>query len=133
MSKIFRTTDKISYKVGELEIKVSPFSVEDKIVLTEYMTKGQNNDLRSIMEGSIYALRCSIKEISGLEDAEGNPYVLQFDGNRLTPECAEDLLNIEQSNQLIALCSSFVAGIPNRLPEGVTMSIPKKKTKDSNK
>lgn len=134
MAKIYKTTDKISYKIGEgLEIKVSPLSVEDKLNITEFMFKGQSGDLKAMMEGSLYCLRASVKEVCGLENADGSPYQLQFDegNNKLTRECAEDLLNIEQSNALIGLCSSFVGGIPNKLPDGVIINLPKNKTKEA--
>jgi hypothetical protein len=128
MAKIYRITDKISYKIGDIEIKVSPLSVENKLAITEFMFQGQKGDLKSMMTGSVYSLRCSIKEITGLTDANDEPYVLEFENGMLTESCAQDLLNIEQSNSLIGLCSSFVGGIPNKLPDGVVLNIPKKKT-----
>lgn len=130
MAKIYRTTDKISYNIGELEIKVSPFSVEDKIELTRFMMEGQKGDLKSIMEGSVYAIQACVKEVHGLENADGSPYALEFENGKLSKSCAEDLLNLEQSNQIIGLCSSFIAGIPTKLPEGVSVSSPKKIAKE---
>lgn len=125
MAKIYRVTDKISYKVGELEIKLSPLSVADKLDITNLMFKAQEGDTKAMMDGSIYSLQCTIKAISGLTDSDGNEYKLQFENGKLSRECVEDLLNIEQSNTLIALCSSFVGGIPNKLPHGVELSGPK--------
>lgn len=121
--KIYKLTDKIEYKLGEITIKISPLSVNDKNALTDLMFKGQSEkDVKALMEGSLFALQCAIKEVKGLEDSEGNDYVLEFDENgKLTRECAENLLNIEQSNKLIALCSSFISGVPNALPEGVSL------------
>lgn len=133
MARIYRLTDRLTYKVGELEIKVSPLSVEDKIAITEFMYKGQSGNLSSMMNGSIHALKCSIKEITGLTDVDGNEYKLEFENGKLTQSCAEDLLNIEQSSSLIALCSSFIGGIPSTLPEGVTVISPKKTAKAAQK
>lgn len=121
--RIYKTTDKIEYKFGDLKIKVSPMSVEDKGILTGLMMKGQSKgDVMSLMEGTLYALQVSIKEIQGLEDAEGNPYILSFgDDGKLTKECASDLLNIDQDNKLVSLCSSFINGVPSKLPDGISL------------
>lgn len=126
--RIYKTTDKIEYKLGELSIKISPLSVDDKNNLTELMFKGQQKaDVKLLMEGSLYALQCAIKEIKGLEDGEGNPFELSFDDSgKLTKECASDLLNLEQSSNLIGLCSSFINGVPTKLPEGITLVESKK-------
>lgn len=123
MAKIYRLTDKIEYKIGEIKIKISPLSVNDKNILTDLMFKGQaKQDIKALMEGSLYAIQCGVKEVKGLEDSEGNEYQLQFDTEgKLTKECAEELLNIEQSSQLIGLCSSFINGVPSKLPEGISL------------
>lgn len=126
--RIYKITDKIEYKLGELSIKISPLSVEDKNILTGLMFKGQaKQDIAALMEGSLYALQCAIKEISGLENADGSEYVLQFDDNgKLTKECASELLNIDQDSKLISLCSSFINGVPSKLPEGISLVETKK-------
>lgn len=127
MARIYRTTDKISYKVGELEIKISPLSVHNKSILHDFMTKGRNGDQKALIDGSSFALKASLKEVTGLEDIDGKPYTLSFDDSGLvTDACIDDLLNIEESTKLISLCSLLIAGIPSNLPPGISLvEIPK--------
>jgi hypothetical protein len=70
MAKIYRTTDKIKYKIGEIEISISPLSVHDKAVLHAYLIKAQNGDAKSLLEGSAQAIKCAVKSVSGLEDSD---------------------------------------------------------------
>lgn len=129
MARIYKTTDRIQYKIGEITVSISPLSVADKNTLSEYMIKGQSKqDIKSLMEGSVYVLQSAVKEVKGLEDSNGNEYKLQFDeSNKLTRECAEDLLNLEQSTNLLSLCSMFINGVPTNLPEGISLVSPKNK------
>ena len=121
MAKIYRLSDKISYKIGDVEVKISPLSLQDKQTLHEYMIKGQIGDSKALLEGSMFAIKASVKSISGLEDLDGNEYKLEFDGKYLTDECISDLMNLQESNKLIALCSQLIAGVPLNPPEGVTL------------
>lgn len=129
MARIYKTTDRIQYKIGEITVSISPLSVGDKNTLSEYMIKGQSKqDVKSLMEGSVYVLQCAVKDVKGLEDSDGNEYKLQFDeSNKLTRECAEDLLNLEQSTNLLSLCSMFINGVPTNLPEGISLASTKNK------
>jgi len=120
--RIYRTTDKIAYKVGELEIKISPLSVQNKSELHDMMLKGQSGNTEALIKGSMFTLKVALKEVKGLEDVNGNPYVLEFDDNGLvTDECISDLMNLQESSRFIALCSQLIAGIPSVLPEGVSL------------
>lgn len=134
MARIYRVTDKIEYKVGELTFKVSPLTVEDKIALTGFTFEAQKGNLKAMVDLQMYALRCGLKEITGLEDADGNPYQLAFENNKLTEECVQDLMNIEQSAKMIGLICTLMNGIPTVLPEGISLAnVPKTKPKVSQK
>jgi hypothetical protein len=122
MARIYRTTDKISYKIGELEIKISPLSVHDKATLHDLIIKSRDGGSKAMIDGSIFALKAAIKEVTGLVDTEDKEYKVSFDDNGyLTDSCISDLMNIEESSRMIALCSQLLAGIPSVLPEGVTL------------
>lgn len=136
MARIYKTTDRLKYKIGEIEIEISPLNVHDKATLHSFMAKGQTGDLESIMQGSAQAIKCAVKSIKGLEEQDGSAYQIQFDssGSYLTDECVADLLNLQESNNMIALCASLIAGVPNTLPKGVSLveennSSPKSKAK----
>ncbi len=129
MARIYRTTDRIKYKIGDIEIQISPLDLQDKTILHSHMLKGQTGDVQALMDGSSFALKAAVKSISGLEDANG-PYQVQFDasGKYLSDECVADLLNISESNLMISLCASLMAGIPSQLPQGISLSEEGKKS-----
>lgn len=123
MARIYRLTDRIKYKIGEVEIQISPLSVHDKATLHSYLKKTQAGDDKAIVDCSVKAIKYAVKAISGVENADGTPYELQFEGNsnHLTDECVEDLMNLSESPNMIVLCSQLVAGIPNELPKGISL------------
>lgn len=130
--RIYRTTDKIKYKLGELTIEVSPLSLEQKTQLQEKIVNAQKeNNLQSLVDGSIAAIKFGLKSVSGLENADGSPYELQFENGQLTHECVQDLLNIPEATSLTSLCVSLMNGIPRELPKGVTIAEDKTPAKKS--
>ena len=118
MTKLYRTTDKITIKVDQLTIKISPLSKRQKMSLQNDMIKASNGDLDAGMEAISNAIRYSLKDIKGVtvEDEEGNdvPYMLEFgDDNYLTDECVDDLLNLPESQKINGICSGLIAGPPS--------------------
>lgn len=123
MARIYKLSDKIKYNVGDISFEISPLNVHDKATLHSFMAKGQEGDLNSLMLGSAEAIKMGIKSITGIENEDGSPYMLQFDSNnRLTDECVADLMNLKECNQLITLCASLISGIPDVLPMGVSLA-----------
>lgn len=123
MSIIYKTTDRIKYNLGEIQIEISPLDYHDKSVLHSFIAKSQTGDLESLMKGSAEAIKRGVKSVKGLKNSDGSDYEVQFDtsGKYLTDECVSDLLNIQESNNMINICGQLIAGIPNKLPQGVTL------------
>jgi hypothetical protein len=115
MIRLSRTSDKIKYKIGEIEISISPLSFQDKDELREHMIAAKDGDMKAAMAGAVKAIKFALKDISGVEDFDGNPYKLQFEDDsnrRLTDECVSDLMNLEENPKLIAACSMLIARLP---------------------
>lgn len=73
------------------------------------------------MKASALAMKYSLKEITGLEDANGKEYRPAFgpDGN-LEDETIDDLFNVEMSGKLIAVTLGLLNGVPSEYDiEGV--------------
>lgn len=118
MTKLYRTTDKITIKVDDLTIKISPLSKRQKMALQNDMIKAANGDLDAGMTAVSNAIKFSLKEIKGvvIEDENGNevPYELEFDANgELEEHCIDDLLNLPESQKINAICSNLIAGVPS--------------------
>jgi hypothetical protein len=130
VARIYRTTDRIAYKIGDLEIKISPLDLHDKSTLHALIAKGQGGDIASLLAGSSHAIKCAVKSVSGLQNEDGTPYQVEFDDSSkyLSDECVADLLNLSESNSMISLCAQLIGGIPNTLPEGITLADDGKKS-----
>lgn len=122
--RIYKTNQKIEVKVDDLSIFVSPLSVHQKMELQGLMMKAANNDMNAAMEAVVKALKMAVKDIKGVltSDEEGNDvdYELGFDGEELSDECVNDLLNMPCSNKISQICTSLLAGIPDKIlgPDG---------------
>lgn len=114
MSRIYKTTDIIKVQVDGLKIGVSPLTFEQKMTAQAMVMGG---DVTSAMKGAAYAVRCSLKKIEGLEDADGNPYELNIENNMLTDDCWNDLQNLEQSTKLTLISLNLLQGIPKEFAD----------------
>jgi len=115
MAIVYRTSDRIKIKVGELVVSVSPLNRYQKAKVQELTMVGKDIDAAST------ALKAGIKNIEGLEDIHNEPYKLVFDDNKeLTDECIDDLMNLELAPELVNICVSLLNGIPKEFVNPVT-------------
>ena len=121
MSTIYRLKDKIKVKIDDLKIKVSPLSYSQKMEVQDEMTKAVvEKDMKYAMSGTIKAIKYSLKSIKGLTTPDGEEYELEFENNQVTDECIDDLLNIQYSQKLAAVCTSLVSGIGQEIVDPST-------------
>ena len=81
----------------------------------------------------VKALKVSLKDIKGVvEDDEGTEYKLEFIDGEVSDECINDLLNMPYSNKISTICTSLLAGVPDKILdaegkplEGVSIVKPK--------
>ncbi len=130
MAKIYRSTDRIQIKIGDIVCKFAPLTFEQKNEVQAMLVEGQKKfDLVLLNKGIMLAISYCLKSIDNIEDSNGEPYKLEFDGNKLTDECVNELLNMEDSPALIKVCSTIVNGIPKKFDiEGVELLETEKKT-----
>lgn len=139
MARIFRPSDKIPVKIGDITITISPMTLAHKTELQSIMLSAKTDPMRAV-KGAGLAIRFAVKGVSGVECMDGTPWEPQFDSDgSLTETSCDELLNLEESPKLIALCTQLVAGVPvngvidpstGKPMEGITVELPKvKKTK----
>ena len=136
MARIFRTSDRIPVKIGDLSIIVSPLSFAQKTELQTIMLSAANDPMRAV-KGAAMAIRFAVKGVTGVETMDGEPWTPTFDADGLlSEESCDELLNLEENPKLIALCTQLVAGVPvngvldphTRKPmDGITLELPKVK------
>ena len=113
--KIYKCSDRIEVNIEGISIFISPLSYQQKMNLQDLMLKASNGDMNSAMAAVVSALKMSIKDIKGVQDADGNEYKLEFDNNELTEESVNDLLNMPISGKISTTCTSLLAGVPDKI------------------
>jgi hypothetical protein len=115
--KIRKTTEKIAVNVGDLVIKISPLTFEQKCDIQVVLSAGTTT---AILKASKLAMKCAIKEISGLENPDGSPYEVTFDEIGLSDDVINDLGNSEIGDNLNYMCISLLNGLPKQFENPVT-------------
>lgn len=108
MAKVYRLTDRIKLKVDDIEVTIGPLSIHQK---TEVEAASSASGL---LKAALTAMKYAIKDISGLEDADGNKYELarEEDGS-LSEETLNDLFNLSSSYKLSAISLQLLNSIPD--------------------
>jgi len=115
MAKILKITDRIPLKIDDIEFKLAPLTFLQKMEIQEHMAGAGIGNLKEAMQGAAKAIKYSIKDVRGIEDYEGNSYTLEFDDSGfLTDGCVDNLLNLQQSEKLIAACAAMLSGLPDK-------------------
>lgn len=112
--KIYKTTDKISVKIEDVEFKISPLSYQQKVNVQSELIKAQGGNPMAIMTAARLAIKYSVKAVSGIQDVDGNQYQLEFDGTELSEACVDDLLNLDPEQRLQLVCMSLLQGKPTQ-------------------
>lgn len=117
MAKIYRTNDIISLKIDGLVVNISPLTFEQKMqIQTELMLNASEGPMRAAKLACQYA----IKDIKGLEDADGSEYKLEFENNKVSDKCWDDLQNVQETNKMITACLNLVNGVPSEFVDPQT-------------
>lgn len=124
--KIYRATDRITLKIGELVFKLAPLSYYQKMELAQLGQVKGGEVIRNHRDATIKAVQYSVKAVEGLETCDDRPYELDFDSNGiLTDTCVNELLNIEMSDKLIFSCFNMLEGLPSKIKNPATGKVVK--------
>lgn len=118
---IYRNTDRIKVKIGELVFMLAPLSFEQKSEISALSSKIEQGEL--VTNGMLVyykSIQFSLKDIEGLVDSDGNKYELQFNERGITTECMDELFNMEFSHQLMVSAYNMVAQIPTKIIDPAT-------------
>ncbi|MFW7381475.1 MAG: hypothetical protein ACOH5I_21885 [Oligoflexus sp.] len=102
----------IPLKIGDLTFKISQLSVEQKMLLSQFLSQidKDNAEIGGLRAGK-RAVQLCLKEVSGLSNPDGSPYQLQKDPQGyLTDNCVEEILGLNVSGQLISICLGLFHG-----------------------
>ena len=134
MAVLLRKKDRVAVSIEGIKLKLAPLTFAAKMEINDVLVGSDENDLAASMKASKIAIACAVKELDGIETIEGEKYELEFDGDKLSEECVDDLLNLEICPKLMVACTSLLGGIPHEIVdpatgkpmEGVEIKMPKK-------
>lgn len=150
-TRVYRTTDRLVYKVNEIEVEFSPLSIHQKNIVQPILNsamkvrivkdeKGKeqqiiDQDVAVMTKAVQLALKYSLKGIKNLFDADDEEYQLVFDyDGSLSDECVSDLMNIQEQSGMSYICGRMIGQAPpiDGLPEGVSfLEVKTQKSKKS--
>lgn len=111
MSTIYRTSDRIKVKIGEITVKLSPLSYMQKNEVQTHLT---SKNVDGLLKGAACAVKYAVKDIQGVQDSDGREYELEFEGDSLSEDCLNDLFNFHESQNLTTICMTLLDGIPKQ-------------------
>lgn len=112
MAKLYRRTARIKIKIEDITVTISPLTQDEKAEIQTEMLGYAKGNIKAGARGVFLCLKYAVKDVSGIEDSDGNPYALKFEDKTLSDESVNDLLNMELTEKLTQVCSSLTNGIP---------------------
>lgn len=114
MARIYKMADRIPIKIDDMVIHISPLNYENKAICQGLILNGRH------MDAAVHALKNAIKDIDGLETADGSKYELEIENNQLTNDCLDELLNVQGSDKMQLVAISLLQGIPDSFTDPVS-------------
>ena len=114
MARIYKMTDRIPVKVKSLHIEISPLSFDQKATCQSLIMSGNH------MKAAVYAIKCSLKSIKGVENEDGSAYELDIENNELSNDCIDELLNLSESPEIQYVAMTLLSGIPKQFIDPTT-------------
>ncbi len=127
---VYRPSDRISVKVGDLEIKVSPLTYQQKTELLSLTRQEGGRTVVDLSRRSLLALKKGIREVNGLPDMEfpdGSKVELQWENGELSDESLELLLQVLGTVRSPQLSTALILGRFHDAGEGIVFENAKKK------
>jgi hypothetical protein len=120
---IYKITDRIPIVMGEVKVWISPLTFAQKAALGAATVLRGGKEVTDGFKAAMLSLKYSVKEIEGVQGADGNPYELDFESDgTLTDDCANELFQLECSPLLVKACAKMSNGLSDEI-EGVTIDV----------
>lgn len=117
--KIYRLSDRIPVKIGDVTFKLGSMTAAQKADLAECYTTVNGETVVDHTQAAIKVMKYTVKDIDGVEYATGGgEYKLSFVNGcqaELTDDCVSELMGMEVRNDLIFACTQFAEGVPKQI------------------
>ena len=122
--KIFKMSDRIKLQIKGVILKLSPLSFAQKGEIHACTKMNGGVEEQDTIRMTFLAVKYTVKEIEGIIDSYGNKYQLDFDGDVLSDNCVNDLLNLEICQEVGISALNFLNGIPTKICDQFGKEIP---------
>lgn len=120
--KVLRKTDRIKFTFDGVDFVIAPLSYRDRIELSTSVKHVSGEVVTNYLEQTAMMIKKCLKEVKGLQGHDGSEYILVFDGNELTEDCADELLMCFQSSNAVSALVQSAVGNVNEL-NGVEFTV----------
>jgi len=88
-----------------------PLTVGEKTEITGRLKPG--SDMGEMLEFTRLVISKTLKDVKGLERPDGSSYRLEFEGDAISHDCLDDLMNLEINEKFITVAGMFLRGVPS--------------------
>lgn len=120
MAKILRMSDRINFKIGDVEFVMSPLSNDKKIELAQCMSLKSGLQEYDLLKAQHLYVKYGLKEVRGLEDVDGNAYELEFEGDYLSDDCVSEIFYLKEKNLFMTAAWQMLNELNDKLIDPVT-------------
>lgn len=123
--RIYRATDRIQVKIGDITFHISPLSYRNKIALLNEITRDGGVESQSEAAIAMQTIRYSVKKVDGLTYWDNEPAEITLDENGDVSETSMiELMQLESVNQLASTCVMLMAKLEDPKLKGVEVKFP---------
>ena len=130
MITIYRTSERIPLKIGELEFVISPLDFKQRKDVQAVVTNDEGSIVTDTIKAAELCIKYQIKEVKGLVNMDGSSYKLEFDNDVLTDNCVNDIMGLEIKEKLAQLFFKTMAQMKDPEIKGVEITLPGSKRKN---
>lgn len=111
MAKLLKMSDRIKLTVGEIVFTIAPLSYQQKQELADCLRIDGGDEIKAVLASQALYIKYALKDVSGIEDYDGNEYKLRFDGDVLTDDCVSEIMSLEEKANLTSAGWQIINGI----------------------
>lgn len=109
---IYPQSSRFEINIGEVTFVISPLSYQHKGHVSSFFAKKNGINFEDQINAAFYSIKYALKDIKGVKNADNSEYKLVFEGDSITDECANEVLQLAESQDLIVATAKMIEGIP---------------------
>lgn len=120
--KIYRTTDRIPVNIGDVKVWLAPMSSENRIKLQALIRVEAGEIIVDQERMGLFAIRCCVKDVEGIEYADGTAYKPEIVDDVMTEDSISELLQAcDMAKLMLASTRMMRVDAKTQLPPGVKL------------